>query len=296
MELSQLRYFMAVAQLEHMTRAAEQLHIAQPALTKAIRKLEGELGYALVARKGRNIVLTPAGHALRTLLAEPLDLLDAIPDKLRRVAEQEDHTIRLKVLAASTVVTACVIRYRKAHPECQFDLMLGESGAGADVVVDTCDLRDRVHQGHVFDERVMLAVPRESPLARLESVHLAKAREETFITLAGNRKFSDLCALWCRQAGFTPIRSYEGDSPATIRNLIALGCGVGFWPEKTWGDAGEGIVTLPVLYPSCGRHLVISHVTDTIPNQVTQAFVDTLVQDMHEMLNGKCAKLLYDNA
>ena len=64
MELTQLTYFLTVAQMQHMTRAAEALHIAQPALTKSVQRLESELGVPLIARKGRGIALTPYGQRL----------------------------------------------------------------------------------------------------------------------------------------------------------------------------------------------------------------------------------------
>lgn len=279
MELSQLRYFLAVARLEHMTHAAEALHIAQPALTKAIRKLEVELGVPLVERRGRNIALTPAGHALRELLAEPLARLDAIPGELRRLAHAEDRTVRLQVLTASTIVTDCVIRHRATHPDVQFDLLLGEDAAGADVVVDTCDMASPPCPGRLFAERVLLAVPRDSPLARRNSLCLAEAREETFITLASNRRFTDLCNAWCRRAGFIPRRIYEGDSPSTLRNLIALGYGVGFWPERTWGGVGESIALLPVTDPPCARRLVIRRAeTPRALRPAVQGFVDALAE------------------
>ena len=64
MELTQLRYFAAVAELQHVTRAAERMHVAQPAITKSIHRLEDELGIPLVASRGRNIVLTDYGLSL----------------------------------------------------------------------------------------------------------------------------------------------------------------------------------------------------------------------------------------
>ncbi len=283
MELNQLRYFMAVAEREHMTRAAEALHLAQPALTKSIRKLEKELGYSLVVKKGRNIELTAAGRALRELLAEPLSKLDAIPGQLRRIAGGEGTVIRLKLLAASTFSTAFVVAYRAKHPECRFDLMLGENSAGADLVVDTCDMGENVHEGLTFAEQVYLAVPRDSSWAEKDSIALKTVGEETFITLAGNRRYTDLCTTWCHQAGFVPKNSFEGDGPATVRNLISAGCGVGFWPERTWGDAGEGIALLRVTEPDCGRKLVIrcAESPDTAEGMVgdfVRAFIGELRQ------------------
>ena len=72
MELLQLEYFYAVAQNQHMTRTAEQLHIAQPSLTQSIRRLEKELGVPLFYRSGRNIALTTYGEALQNALTPVL--------------------------------------------------------------------------------------------------------------------------------------------------------------------------------------------------------------------------------
>ena len=74
MELTQLKYFYAVAENLHVTKTAEQLHIAQPALTQSIRRLENELGYPLFAAKGRNIILTEYGRYLKEQLAPLLRL------------------------------------------------------------------------------------------------------------------------------------------------------------------------------------------------------------------------------
>jgi len=286
MEFNQLRYFMAVAEKEHVTRAAEELHIAQPALTKSIRKLEAELGYPLITKKGRNIELTPFGRALQELLAEPLSKLDAIPGQLHKLARGESTTIRLKLLAASTFATACVVKYRTAHPQCRFDLMLDESGTEADMVIDTCGMNETVTGGLTFSEPVYLAVPKESVWAKGDSIPLKKVREETFITLAGNRKYTDLCTSWCHQAGFIPRSSFEGDSPATVRNLISLGCGVGFWPERTWGDAGEGITLLKVTSPDCGRKLILRwSESSRSSSHIVQEFVDAFVQEMQQLFS-----------
>ena len=85
MELTQLKYFYAVAENLHVTKTAEQLHIAQPALTQSIRRLENELGYPLFAAKGRNIILTEYGRYLKEQLAPLLRQLDSLPMSWKRL-------------------------------------------------------------------------------------------------------------------------------------------------------------------------------------------------------------------
>lgn len=95
MELTQLTYFLTVAQMQHMTRAAEALHIAQPALTKSVQRLESELGVPLIARKGRGIALTPYGQRLADELQQPLNQLSHIPEMMRQMANQQARTLHV---------------------------------------------------------------------------------------------------------------------------------------------------------------------------------------------------------
>ena len=89
MELTQLQYFVAVAKSLHMTRTAEQLHVAQPALSQSISRLERELGVALFRREARRLALTPAGTYLLERLQAPLAALAELPEQLREIAEAD---------------------------------------------------------------------------------------------------------------------------------------------------------------------------------------------------------------
>ena len=101
MELTQLRYFCAVAEPQHMTKTAERLHIAQPALTQSIHRLEKELGVALFAAKGRGIELTECGRYFYKSLTPVLRTLEDLPRELRAMANVEDNTVHMNMLAAS---------------------------------------------------------------------------------------------------------------------------------------------------------------------------------------------------
>ena len=122
MELSQLRYFCAVAESQHMTQTAERLHIAQPALTQSIRRLERELGAPLFAPKGRGIVLTECGRFLYRKLAPVVETLDRLPRELAAMAGLERDTIHMNVLAASSLLTASVIEYKRQQQHIHFQL------------------------------------------------------------------------------------------------------------------------------------------------------------------------------
>ena len=135
MELLQLRYFLTAAEYQHMTKAAEHLQIAQPALSQAIHRLEAELGVPLFERKNRSIELNEAGRLLQKRLIPIVSALDRIPGELRADQYMSSHTIHLKLLAASTLITNRIIAYRALRPDVNFQLYQAENHADYDLCV-----------------------------------------------------------------------------------------------------------------------------------------------------------------
>ena len=109
MEITQIKYFLEVAQSQHITASAEKLHIAQPALSQAIHRFEKSLGVPLFEAKGRNIVLTEYGKFLQEQLTPIVEQLDKLPEMLQTMAKLNSETIHLNVLAASNLVTNAII-------------------------------------------------------------------------------------------------------------------------------------------------------------------------------------------
>ena len=277
MELTQLRYFAAVAELQHVTRAAERMHVAQPAITKSIHRLEDELGVPLIASRGRNIVLTDYGCALYGMLREPLAALDQIPDQMQQLARRSAYTLHINVLAASRAVTDAVIAYKHDHSEILFSIMQNELTQICDLSVDTLTEKrstpETAENTVSFQEQILLAVPSHSLYSGLRSIDLKELKEEGFICLAGNRKFRKICDQFCQMAGFHPKIIFESDSPATVRNLIGAGSGIGFWPEHTWGAVGEDVKLVPIANPQCSRELQISlHPQDSARTALVHPF------------------------
>lgn len=260
MELTQLRYFLAVAETEHMTRSAERLHIAQPALTQAIRRLERDLGVPLFAPRGRGIALTPYGIDLRDHLAPLLAELDAIPARMQTMAHLEEATIHLNVLAASALVTEAVIAYRQTHPDLHFKLTQNEDADLCDIGITTAIAAHRPPDvdTHICTERIYLAVPHGHRFAARGEIALREAADEGFVSLMGSRQLRHICDRFCREAGFAPNIVFESDSPATVQNTIAANMGVGFWPEFTWGAVDPAHLALVgIAEPECRRDLIL---------------------------------------
>ncbi|MBQ9079900.1 MAG: LysR family transcriptional regulator [Clostridia bacterium] len=262
MELHKLKYFHTVAQCQHMTRAAEQLHIAQPSLTQAIHSLEQEMGVELFAKRGRGIYLTEFGEYLKRRLDVLLPEIDALPGEMEQLKSKVSKTIKLNILAASTFVINNIVSYREKHPDVIFDFEQNERKYDCDIMITTNGLSEDSSKNYVHrcvkQEKILLAVPRDSVYAERESIELGEVRGESFVLLSFSRLFGVICNKFCAMAGFYPKTLFESDSPMAVQNIISTGTGIAFWPEYSWGKVkNKNVVLLPISSPTCQRDLII---------------------------------------
>ncbi len=283
MELGKLRYFYTVAKYEHMTRAAEELHIAQPALTKAVKLLEEELGVPLFIKKGRNICLTVYGKHLKHRLDGIFPQLDRLPEELTALETRVKHTVRLNVLAASTIVIDAVIAYKKQHPHIIIELIQNEEEANCDISVVTNTYRGKSAAEALkqicMREKIFLAVPKHSPYAALSEISLSAVKNEEFISIAGSRPFRAICDRFCAVAGFKLRPFFESDSAVSVQNLIGAGAGIGFWPEYSWGKmSSSDMILLPISDPVCERDLIITLHSSAVMSDIAEDFYYHLIK------------------
>lgn len=262
MELYKLKYFYTVAQLQHVTKAAESINIAQPALTQAIKSLEKELGVKLLVKQGRNIVLTDYGRYLKRRLDVLLPEFESLPKEIEQLKTQINKTVKLNILAASTFVINAIVEYRQMHPDAVFDFEQNEQKYDCDIVITTNSLSTPMSKSYinrcVKKEKIYLAVPKNSPYAKLDSIDLSAVREESFVMLSSSRLFGVICEKFCSCAGFYPKILFESDSPNAVQNIISAGTGVAFWPEYSWGELkNDNVVLLPISSPVCQRELIL---------------------------------------
>ena len=261
MDILQLKYFYEVAKRLHVTKTANDLHVAQPALTQTIRRLENELGVKLFRTQGRNIALTEYGAFLKGEIAPFLHVIDEIPGKLSEMAEKNRNTVTVNVLAASNAVIRAIIAYRKNHGDVKIRIVQNSEDRSADISVYTVPEYRGKDGGdvYVFNEKIYLAVPDTAEFRDKEAISLAEAKAYDFISLAGSKQLRAICDAFCAAAGFTPNIVFESDSPQSVRDMIEMQFGVGFWPQYSWGgDAGDNVRLLPISDPLCSRDIVIA--------------------------------------
>lgn len=283
MDIQKLKYFYTTAQLEHVTRASEVLHVSQPSLTQSIHALETELGVSLFNRQGRKITLTPFGRYLKERLDVLLPQFDSLPNELEQLKNSVNKTVKLNILAASSFVINTIMTYKKKHPDVIFDFEQNEQKYDCDILITTNGLNGDASKKHarrcVKEEKIYLAVPKNSKYADYKEINLTLVKDEGFIMLSNTRLFGVICNKFCSAAGFFPKILFESDSPVAVQNIISMGNGVAFWPEYSWGKLNNKNVSLiPISYPNCQRDLIIELHERFPKSSYAEDFYDYLLQ------------------
>ena len=242
MELTHLKYFLEVARTEHVTQSAKTLCIVQPALTHALHKLEDELGVKLFKTQGRNIKLTEVGEYFYKKVKPLYEDIEALPTQLRAMADEQSATVNLNVLAASSFVTNAVILYKRNDPDLRFNLVQNEETTLYDICVRTYAKAPVLRYGEnseeesfVCTENIYLAVPNTAQYRKRDSISLMELRDTNFIGLYGSKQLRSICNGYCESVGFKTHIIFESDNALAVKDAIASGIGVGFWPEFSWG-------------------------------------------------------------
>lgn len=281
MELLQLRYFLAVAESEHMTNTAKQLHIAQPALTQSIHRLEQELGVSLFERAGRGIRLSPAGAYVRDRVKPAMETLENVARDVQLFQQGEQSVVRVGVHAASGVAIDGIAAYSELNPHVSFEITQDERERHRDVIVTTITPRgsstvENAVEKTPFSERIGIVVPASSALG--DTASLADFANERFIALAGSRRFREVCDTFCARRAFTPHIAFESDNPLVVKKMIGLGLGVGFWPDHSWGDLDPKSCRLVHLQePEFTRDVIVAKTSRCTPDSEAQRFYEFLL-------------------
>lgn len=281
MELLQLRYFLAVAESEHMTNTAKLLHIAQPALTQSIHRLEQELGVSLFERAGRGIRLSPAGAYVRDRVKPAMETLENVARDVQLFQQGEQGVVRVGVHAASGVAIDGIAAYSELNPHVSFEITQDERERHRDVIVTTITPRgsstvENAIEKTPFSERIGIAVPASSALG--DTASLADFANERFIALAGSRRFREVCDAFCARRAFTPHIAFESDNPLVVKKMIGLGLGVGFWPDHSWGDLDPASCRLVHLRETeFMRDVIVAKTSRCTSDSEAQRFYDFLL-------------------
>ena len=264
MELLQLRYFCVVAKHQNMTKAAAELMISQPALSKTIIALEKELGTPLFVRRNRSIFLNRAGEILYQKIDQSINLIDDTVSEIRELSNEPFGNVRLLVLSASSYMPGFYIAFHQRYPFIK--LQLSNYIRYEHMFMYDCDFCITADAGFtplagncvvpILTERFVLAVQKQHPLAGRGSIHLKEAAPYPFV--ASNRR-EDL-EFYCLKAGFRPNIIAECDNGTTYEAFLRGGVGISVVPEITLGSVlPEDIVCIPLTYPVIERTISLTY-------------------------------------
>ncbi len=259
MELRHLRYFVAVAEEGHVTRAAERLGMQQPPLSQQIRALERELDVQLFRRRPRGVELTDAGSALLAEARAILSQIDHACAAAKRTARGEQGRIAVAFTSSAPFhpfVPRVIRAYREAFPLVGLTLEEGGTMELIDALreerVDVAFVRTAIadQQGLVvrplLEEAMVLALPRAHRLARRagKAVPLQALAEETFIVYRRHNGpgLYDAIVSACTAAGFSPRVGQEAPRIVSTLNLVAAGLGISLVPESLQRMRMDGVV------------------------------------------------------
>jgi DNA-binding transcriptional LysR family regulator len=263
MELRHLRYFIAVAEEKHMTRAAERLGIQQPPLSMQIRALEDELEVQLFRRKPRGVELTDAGAAFLERARTILDQVERAAATTRRTARGEQGRVVVGFTSSAPFhpfVPRVIRSFREMSPH--VSLVLEESGSSELVQglhneeIDAAFIRSPVADvvglmvRPLLEEKMLVALPTGHELAkssrwsRASPLPLSALANETFILYKrpGGPGLYDTIITACRGAGFSPRVGQEAPRIISTLNLVAAGLGVSLVPESLRRLQMDGVV------------------------------------------------------
>jgi LysR family transcriptional activator of glutamate synthase operon len=264
MELRQLRYLVALAEERNFTRAAENEHVAQPALSQQIRRLEDELGLALVERTTRRASLTDAGELLVVRARRVLAELEAADTELQALRGLTTGHVTIGAMHTMGPIDLSLVLalFHQLHPDVELTVREQSSEEMAEMLrVDELDLAflsvtERIESHglglqQLVSEELVVLLPLGHLLSGRRQVRMAQLAQERFISYRQGARLRELLEGAGRHAGFEPRVTLESNESERIRRLVARGLGVAILPrsdvEGHEHEVAMALLTDPVL-------------------------------------------------
>jgi DNA-binding transcriptional LysR family regulator len=290
MQLQQLEYFLAVAETRHFTRAAQQLHVAQPSLSQQIRALERELGADLFHRARGNITLTDAGEALLPLARRMLADADTARAEVQEIARLRRGRVRFGATPSlCTALVPQVLRaYRRLHPGIQ--LLVQESGSrdlvGA-LATGSLDLALIILplQSHdpalattelLREDLVVASAQTAPPPVDAPQMSIRELREHPLVMFRHGYDLREATMAACRAEGFEPSFAVEGGEMNAVLGLVEAGLGLAVLPSMVAGR--RPLRVTPFAAPGLQRTIGLAHRKDVEPPRAAREFRRVLLE------------------
>jgi len=287
MEWHQLEYFKAVAQMQHVTHAAQRLSLSQPALSRSIAKLEEELGFPLFDRCGKNIVLNRYGLIFLQHVERAMQEITVGKQVIQDLLHPDHGSVSLSFLHSlgSNLVPGLLSKFLSNNPDIQFKLyqnatkfLLDQLDAGE---IDLClcspvATREKIEWEPLFTEELFVIVPTEHRLAKRSSIELNEIKDEPVVTFKQDYGLRILADQFFKEAGLSPFITFEGEEIITVAGLVEAKLGVALIPHVV-GLAKTNIVFLPISKPKCQRTIGMAWTKERYLSPAAQKFKNFVI-------------------
>ena len=257
-DIEALRWFQQVADGVTVTEVADLYMVSQPGVSRALSRLETEVGTPLLHRTGRVLRPTHAGAVFKRHVDSLLHELDDGLAAVNELHDPETGTVRLafQLSLGAWLVPDLVASFRRAHPGVRFVLEQSHDALGSSLVAGgRTDLEftarrprnPEVEWHHLVSQRLDLALPSGHPLADKDEISLAEVATEDFVMLRPAWELRALTDALCADAGFSPRVAFEGDDLRVVSGFVAAGLGVAVMPagdDTATGRDGQRMVPL----------------------------------------------------
>jgi LysR family transcriptional regulator, benzoate and cis,cis-muconate-responsive activator of ben and cat genes len=286
MNLRQLRYFSAVAELLSFTAAARQLRVSQPSVTRQIALLEQELGSQLLRRSKQHVELTEAGRVFHEQVARLFVALDAAITLTRRTAQGETGTLRLGYGGASVYLLAPALQaFRAAFPGVELafsSLNLGYQlpairNGDIDVGLVVQPVNDMLIATEQFAvERMVVAMPSSHRLRKRATMSLSELEHENFVMVPWRKGygFGRPILRVCSRAGFVPTVVQEAEPMDSVIGLVSAGIGIALIPALYTRLPISKVLFKPLRDRFAVAEIALAWRTDNT-SPIVRAFVET---------------------
>jgi DNA-binding transcriptional LysR family regulator len=258
MELTQLRYFVTIAETLSFTGAAELVHVSQPALSYQMRRLEDELGTQLFHRSGRRISLTSDGEIFlplaRSVLSRASDAVRLLKD--RSGVETGDVRLGANPSVGTYLMPTLLASFHEAFPRVRVELAEGGdlelqrgvySGSLDFAVVTAPGSPQSLDVVPLGSEDVLVTTSLRHRLAERGAIDLSELAFDDFVLPTNAFNLATQVIDACRRAGFEPRVAYQAGSIESAKNFVRHGLGVSMLPSLVLGGLGrEGLAVLEV--------------------------------------------------
>lgn len=274
MDVDALRWFQQVADGATVTEVSDLDQVSQSGVSRALARLEDEIGLPLLRRSGRRLKLTRAGATFKRYVDHALHDLDDGFAALAQLESPDAGTVSLTFQPSlgAWLVPDLVADYRAEHPDVAFDLhQVRDSRSARAVASGDADLEITTLRPHLdgvtwrplLVEPLRLAMPRNHPLASRTEIGLGEVAQSPFVALRETFELRRATEDLCRRAGFTPRIAFEGDDVATLLGFVAAELGVAVVPmPRREAGTSSPVRYLPISDDEAVRHIGVSWPTE----------------------------------